>query len=57
MDYEDDLTILPVKARETDQKVKIHPNLPDINKGCCIVDVAKPRGSKTTRLVNYLQMS
>lgn len=54
-EYEDDLTILPVKPRDTDQKVNIHPNLPDINKGCCIIDIAKPRGSKTTRLVNYLQ--
>tara|TARA_R110002072_G_scaffold6279_8_gene37342 strand:+ start:260 stop:1102 length:843 start_codon:yes stop_codon:yes gene_type:complete len=54
-EFEDDLTILPVKPREHEQKVDIHPNLPDINKGCCIVDVAKPRGSKTTRLVNYLQ--
>jgi len=54
-EFEDDLTILPVKPREHEQKVDIHPNLPDINKGCCIIDIAKPRGSKTTRLVNYLQ--
>lgn len=54
-EFEDDLTILPVKPREHEQKVNIHPNLPDINKGCCIIDIAKPRGSKTTRLVNYLQ--
>ncbi len=55
MEYEDDLTILPIKPRETDQIVKIHPHLPDINKGCCIIDVAKPRSGKTARLVNYLQ--
>jgi len=53
--YEDDLTILPVKPREVVNTVKIHPSLPDINKGCCIVDVAKPRSGKTNRLVNYLQ--
>ena len=55
MEYEDDLTILPIKPRESDVKVKIHPHLPDINKGCCMIDVAKPRSGKTARLVNYLQ--
>jgi len=55
MEYEDDLTILPIKPRPSDIKVKIHPNLPDINKGCCMIDVAKPRSGKTARLVNYLQ--
>jgi len=55
MEFEDDLTILPIKPRESDKKVKIHPHLPDINKGCCMIDVAKPRSGKTARLVNYLQ--
>ena len=55
-EYMDDLTILPVKPREVVNTVKIHPSLPDINKGCCIVDVAKPRSGKTNRLVNYLQI-
>lgn len=54
-EYMDDLTILPVKPRESDRIVKIHPNLPDINKGCCVLDIAKPRAGKTVRLVNYLQ--
>lgn len=54
-DLEDDLTILQVKPREIHNVVKIHPNLPDINKGVCMIDIAKPRAGKTCRLVNYLQ--
>ena len=54
-DFVDDLTILPVKPPPIDKSIKHHPTLPDVNKGACIVDVAKPRSGKTLRLVNYLQ--
>lgn len=54
-EYEDDLTILPVKPRPEDKKIKFHPTLPDINKGACMIDIAKPRSGKTLRCVNYLQ--
>ena len=53
--YEDDLTILPVKPAPTDKKIKHHPTLPDVNKGACMIDIAKPRSGKTLRTVNYLQ--
>jgi len=55
MNFEDDLTILPVKPPPIDKKITHHPTLPDVNKGACLVDVAKPRSGKTLRLVNYLQ--
>ena len=54
-DFEDDLTILPVKPRPEDKPIKFHPTLPDINKGACMIDIAKPRSGKTLRCVNYLQ--
>ena len=54
-DFEDDLTILPVKVPPSEKKIKHHATLPDINKGACVVDIAKPRSGKTLRLVNYLQ--
>ena len=52
-DFEDDLTILPIKPPDTDRKIKHHPNLPDINGGACCLDIASPRQGKTTRIVNY----
>ncbi len=54
-EYIDDLTILPVKPRPIERKIKHHENLMDVNKGSCVIDVAKPRSGKTLRLVNYLQ--
>ena len=54
-DFEDDLTILPVKVPPHEKKIKHHATLPDVNKGACVVDIAKPRSGKTLRLVNYLQ--
>ena len=54
-EFEDDLTILPVKLPEVEKKIKHHKTLPDVNKGACVVDIAKPRSGKTLRLVNYLQ--
>tara|TARA_R110000796_G_scaffold251691_2_gene383709 strand:+ start:1656 stop:2447 length:792 start_codon:yes stop_codon:yes gene_type:complete len=51
----DDLTILPVKPPSIERKIKIHPNLPDVNGGACILDIASPRQGKTTRIVNYFQ--
>ncbi|MBC8398843.1 MAG: hypothetical protein H8E16_17305 [Flavobacteriales bacterium] len=54
-EYVDDLTILPVRVPPVEKKIKHHPTLPDVNKGACIVDIAKPRSGKTLRLVNYLQ--
>ena len=54
-EYIDDLTILPVKVPPVEKKIKHHPNLPDVNKGACVIDIAKPRSGKTLRCVNYLQ--
>ncbi len=54
-EYIDDLTILPVKPAPSDKKIKHHPTLPDVNKGACMIDIAKPRSGKTLRCVNYLQ--
>jgi hypothetical protein len=54
MDPFDDLTILPVKPPQVEKKIKVHPNLPDVNGGACILDIASPRQGKTTRIVNYL---
>jgi len=55
LEYDDDLTILPVRIPPTQKTIRHHPTLPDINKGACVVDIAKPRSGKTLRLVNYLQ--
>ena len=54
-EYEDCLDILTVKEPPVDKKIKHHPVLPDVNKGACMIDIAKPRSGKTLRLVNYLQ--
>ena len=54
-DYENDLTILPVKAPPVETTLKFDKRLPDINKGALVIDIAKPRSGKTLRLVNYLQ--
>ena len=54
-DYIDDLEILTVKEPPVERKIKHHPTLPDVNKGACMIDIAKPRSGKTLRLVNYLQ--
>jgi len=54
-EFADDLTILAVKIPPHEKKIKHHPTLPDVNKGACVVDIAKPRSGKTLRLVNYLQ--
>ncbi len=54
-EYEDDLNILTVKDPPINKQIKHHPNLPDLNKGVCMIDIAKPRSGKSLRLVNYLQ--
>ncbi len=49
-----DLTILPVKQPLIEKKISHHPNLPDVNGGACVLDIASPRQGKTTRIINLL---
>jgi hypothetical protein len=51
----DDLTILPVRPPEGKKIIKHHPNLPDINTGACVLDIASPKQGKTTRICNLIQ--
>ena len=51
----EDLTILPIKDRPVEKKIKHHPNFFDVNGGACVLDVASPRQGKTTRICNYFQ--
>ena len=51
----EDLTILPIKDRPVEKKIKHHPNFFDVNGGACVIDIASPRQGKTTRICNYFQ--
>jgi hypothetical protein len=51
----DDLTILPVKPPQNRKAIQHHPNLPDVNTGACVLDIASPKQGKSTRICNLLQ--
>lgn len=51
----DDLAILPVKPPINRKAIQHHPNLPDVNTGACVLDIASPKQGKSTRICNLLQ--
>ena len=48
-----DLTILPIKPLQNQNKIDVDPNFFDVNGGACVLDCSPPRSGKTVRISNY----